>query len=151
MIDSPVAIACGVQKVSQKAFVISPAFEMEDSICLRADPRSHFQSFSMTRLNSGVVVTLSKNASKPVSCLVIMRSVRKLVHVRFELLFLFFEELFSSLERVFIFSVLVRANFSKYFSFVRSNPVEKICIKTFYQTYKKHLFMLEYIFLSLRV
>jgi hypothetical protein len=81
--DSHVAIASGVPKVSQNTFVISPAFAIDDSIFFSEDARSHFQSFSITRLNSGVVVTASKNASNHVSFLVIVLFVRYILHVRF--------------------------------------------------------------------
>jgi len=52
-----VSIASGVANVFSKAFVISQAFATEASIFLRASEKSHFQSFSTTFLNSGVVVT----------------------------------------------------------------------------------------------
>jgi hypothetical protein len=63
----PISIACGVQNVVSKAFVISHAFATDASIFLRTSHNSHFQSFLMTLLNSFEVVTASKNASNQVS------------------------------------------------------------------------------------
>jgi len=63
----PVSIASGVAKVSQKALAISHAFAIFFSISLRVFPIFHFQFFSPTLWNSGVLVTAWKNASNHIS------------------------------------------------------------------------------------